>query len=1176
MFVWLMALAAPPAVGAAVTPPWDPFFANPATVADLYEGSSTTNRAFGVVAGDFDSDEKADLIVGRVDGKFAFVKGNGDGTFQPRVFLPWKQAFFNAWALAAADIDGDGNLDLVWGANAETSGNSASDGTGTAVTVNDGDVRVFYGNGDGTFDQNPYYVSGVLHNAGQLILDAGTDAGSVAAANFDGDTDTDLVVGAIDGTNTTVKLLENEGSGLFSASTLISQPTAGPFPSSPIYFPATSLQNSPWGLALGDADGDSDMDLWVGDRALYVYLYLNDGSGAFTLRTGNSTVSGRPNVYLGHDSFRAAVGFTPSLASGDINGDGKADLALGLHSGTQTPASNTAHDGEILLDLSNGTGHKGFGAVADIGTEARGVNLTDANSDGSLDIVAGEYEGRVKLLRQLEPLDADGDGVSDYVDNAPLVSNPPRLDMNTDASTNYLDQLDNDFDTVLGDPEDDSTWVRLGDVADPDDDNDTVLDSADNCVFVANVDQTDRDSDGRGDACDPLEDRDPDGDDVPTGPIEGDPLFDEALAAKIKWSQGDTHFVIRIDALGRIFQNEFTQLMTDAGTLSPSEWAIKCWENYSDVEDPADPCGTNEGTPEQTLTLPGGKSVPITVVVIPKQLWTDQPVVAWVNDRNNNPLLEIGQHGTYHTNNTTLGDWAGLSDRNFFSCELCGLTRAESFELMRIGYDTLLGNYSNRWIAESGATIASPKIDWTTSANPLISFAPPFNASDTTGRDALAELGFKAFSASVFEEEGSLAQFFSPEGSHHEQFDQFGMFHASADTEIEPPETPGGAYDTAAYTTYLQSQTENGGLNTWLIEEVEWSGRPDNEAPRDESNRENNTVYLPRWEAWMQLLEFVKSYPGGVAMTLGEVALAQGFDNAPTIANPAQEDSDHDGVGDAIEGATITATDADLTQGEAGELSASLANGAEDPIVGQTVEFSVDVDGDGSEEQLTAVTDSTGVARLAVTPTGSLGARSFTVSWDGGRSISATDTGTATVSPADTTAPETQIDSGPSGNTNDNTPTFSFSANELGSSFECRLDGGSFAPCTSPTELGPLADGPHTFEVRATDPAANTDTSPASRAFTVDTTIPPPPPIPPPSLTPPPSSVSPPPRMCVVPNLKGKKLKVARERVKKSACVMGLVRKQQGATARTGRIVKQRPKAGRTVPGGTKITVTLH
>ena len=89
-----------------------------------------------------------------------------------------------------------------------------------------------------------------------------------------------------------------------------------------------------------------------------------------------------------------------------------------------------------------------------------------------------------------------------------------------------------------------------------------------------------------------------------------------------------------------------------------------------------------------------------------------------------------------------------------------------------------------------------------------------------------------------------------------------------------------------------------------MIEEVEWSGRPCNDLDRladlcnGGSNRENNTVYGPRWAAWIQLLEYVRDYEGGVAMTMGEVALAKAFDNAPTVYNPDQADNDHAGFGD--------------------------------------------------------------------------------------------------------------------------------------------------------------------------------------------------------------------------------------------------------------------------------------
>ncbi len=93
----------------------------------------------------------------------------------------------------------------------------------------------------------------------------------------------------------------------------------------------------------------------------------------------------------------------------------------------------------------------------------------------------------------------------------------------------------------------------------------------------------------------------------------------------------------------------------------------------------------------------------------------------------------------------------------------------------------------------------------------------------------------------------------------------------------------------------------------------------------------------------------------------------------------------------------------------------------------------------------------------------------------------------------DTTQPQTTITAGPSGPTNDSTPTFTFSSNEAGSTFECRVDGDAFALCSSPHTTATLPDGPHTFAVSAIDDGNNTDATPATRPFTVDTTPPEPP-----------------------------------------------------------------------------------
>jgi Bacterial Ig-like domain (group 3) len=94
----------------------------------------------------------------------------------------------------------------------------------------------------------------------------------------------------------------------------------------------------------------------------------------------------------------------------------------------------------------------------------------------------------------------------------------------------------------------------------------------------------------------------------------------------------------------------------------------------------------------------------------------------------------------------------------------------------------------------------------------------------------------------------------------------------------------------------------------------------------------------------------------------------------------------------------------------------------------------------------------------------------------------------------DTVAPDTSIDSNPSNPSNSSSASFGFSGSDPGgsgvASFECKLDGGSFAACTSPQNYSGLAEGSHTFQVRAIDAAGNVDASPASFTWLVDTVKP--------------------------------------------------------------------------------------
>ncbi len=95
---------------------------------------------------------------------------------------------------------------------------------------------------------------------------------------------------------------------------------------------------------------------------------------------------------------------------------------------------------------------------------------------------------------------------------------------------------------------------------------------------------------------------------------------------------------------------------------------------------------------------------------------------------------------------------------------------------------------------------------------------------------------------------------------------------------------------------------------------------------------------------------------------------------------------------------------------------------------------------------------------------------------------------TWTVDTVDPVAPT--IDSGPTGLVASTAATFAFSNVESGLDFECKLDSDPFASCVSPVDLHSLAQGSHTFQMRAKDAAGNTSPA-ASRTWTVDTVAPP-------------------------------------------------------------------------------------
>lgn len=92
----------------------------------------------------------------------------------------------------------------------------------------------------------------------------------------------------------------------------------------------------------------------------------------------------------------------------------------------------------------------------------------------------------------------------------------------------------------------------------------------------------------------------------------------------------------------------------------------------------------------------------------------------------------------------------------------------------------------------------------------------------------------------------------------------------------------------------------------------------------------------------------------------------------------------------------------------------------------------------------------------------------------------------------DTTGPDTSITNGPSGDVPAGDVSVDFGSPEAGATFECRLDGADWTPCSSPLLVAAPAAGPHTLDVRALDALGNPDPSPASAAWTSLAPDPPP------------------------------------------------------------------------------------
>ena len=266
--------------------------------------------------------------------------GNGDGTFQPGV--SYSVAGSNAYSIAAADLNGDGKLDLVAAEQCSSNNN-----------CNAGSVAVLLGNGDGTFQSSVAYNSGGLYAFG------------VAGADLNGDGHPDLVVSNYCLSNSsctygTVDVLLGNGDGTFQSA--VSYNSGG-------YYSIA--------VKVADLNGDGKADLIVASLC-------NDNSncdlGSVGVLLGNGD-----GTFQAASSYSAGGRSAYSAAAADVNGDGKLDVVVG----DQCDYSSDCGNGVVAVLLGNGDGTLQTPSTYNSGgMSLSSVLVKDVNGDGKPDILA--------------------------------------------------------------------------------------------------------------------------------------------------------------------------------------------------------------------------------------------------------------------------------------------------------------------------------------------------------------------------------------------------------------------------------------------------------------------------------------------------------------------------------------------------------------------------------------------------------------------------------------------------------------------------------------------------------------------------------------------------------------------------------------------------------------------
>ena len=313
-------------------------FSNGSTVA-------VDNKPNDVVLGDVDGDGDLDLLTANTNNGNRTVNvrlnggdasGSNTGTFSNGSTI----ALASASKILLGDVDGDGDLDLI--------------ASGGVVRLNGGDAS---GSNTGTFSN------------GSTTAGAGAE---IVLGDVDGDGDLDLLtVGGqtAQGLGTVLVFLNGgnatgSNTGVFSLSSTVL---------------TGSSTNS---LALGDVDGDGDLDIVTGNQGFT--------TATASVRLNGGDASGSNTGTFSNGSTATIIAYLNDIALGDVDGDGDLDLlAAGgdLRGGVSVVLNGGDTSGSNTGIFSNGN------TVSGTGPRPAKIALGDVNGDGTLDLLTANYFG---------------------------------------------------------------------------------------------------------------------------------------------------------------------------------------------------------------------------------------------------------------------------------------------------------------------------------------------------------------------------------------------------------------------------------------------------------------------------------------------------------------------------------------------------------------------------------------------------------------------------------------------------------------------------------------------------------------------------------------------------------------------------------------------------------------